>query len=247
MNKIYRSEYDESSGRWVAIAHSDQGNTYGKPIKSNVSAKLASASVALGASVAILSASSAMAEDKAVQGERFTDTAEQDAAQPYDLVNALTISDGVVKGTLPDAKMFGTQLLGATPTGGSVLYDTAANNSISLQGTAGTKITNLTAGTLSATSMDAVNGSQLFSTNQNVSSLQTSVAQINSNGALGPLIAVNAGSWYGAQATGQASGAFGSGASASGDLSLALGATAKASGFAGTAIGFSANAKSSSS
>ncbi|WP_343656647.1 YadA family autotransporter adhesin, partial [Paraburkholderia caribensis] len=45
----------------------------------------------------------------------------------------------------------------------------------------GTKITNLTAGNLSATSTDAVNGSQLYQTNQNVSNLSNNVANIAGN------------------------------------------------------------------
>ncbi|CAA0128882.1 Uncharacterised protein [Starkeya nomas] len=41
-------------------------------------------------------------------------------------------------------------------------------DTVTLEGTAGTKITNLSAGDVSATSTDAVNGSQLFATNQQV-------------------------------------------------------------------------------
>ncbi|WP_143271232.1 hypothetical protein [Bradyrhizobium brasilense] len=58
------------------------------------------------------------------------------------------------------------------------------------------KITNVAAGTLSATSTDAVNGSQLFTTNQTITTLGSSVA-----GALGGTITYNPG-------TGQLTGGF---------------------------------------
>src|SRR3546814_5584532 len=51
----------------------------------------------------------------------------------------------------------------------AVSYDDNDKDSITLQGTSGTtKSTQLAAGDLSATSTDAVNGSQLYATNQNV-------------------------------------------------------------------------------
>ncbi|AOI74958.1 YadA-like family protein [Burkholderia sp. NRF60-BP8] len=58
-------------------------------------------------------------------------------------------------------------------TGGAnaVNYDDATRDTVTLAGANGTTITNVKAGTLSATSTDAVNGSQLFATNQNVSDL----------------------------------------------------------------------------
>ncbi|KQR74696.1 hypothetical protein ASG35_18365 [Burkholderia sp. Leaf177] len=51
---------------------------------------------------------------------------------------------------------------GGTITNAFVAYDSANKNTIKLGGTAGTKLSNVAAGILSATSMDAVNGSQLF-------------------------------------------------------------------------------------
>jgi hypothetical protein len=59
----------------------------------------------------------------------------------------------------------------------AVKYDSAAHDSITLDGTAGTKITNVAAGDVSsATSTDAVNGSQLYATNQNVVANTTAIA-----------------------------------------------------------------------
>ncbi|GAB7526132.1 YadA-like family protein [Paraburkholderia sp. 2C] len=61
----------------------------------------------------------------------------------------------------------------------AVKYDSSAHDKVSLSGTAGTTITNVKAGAVSATSTDAVNGSQLYATDQNVSSLSTQVTNIN--------------------------------------------------------------------
>ena len=56
----------------------------------------------------------------------------------------------------------------AAAVGDTVTYDSAAHTTITLDGVGGTTITGLAAGTLDATSTDAVNGSQLFATNKNV-------------------------------------------------------------------------------
>ena len=50
----------------------------------------------------------------------------------------------------------------------SVMYDDASQNSVTLGGSGGTTVTNVADGALNATSSDAVNGSQLFATNQQV-------------------------------------------------------------------------------
>ena len=51
----------------------------------------------------------------------------------------------------------------------SIVYDDTNHGIITLDGTRGTKLTNLKAGSLSRTSTDAVTGSQLWTTNQNIS------------------------------------------------------------------------------
>ncbi|WP_412101824.1 YadA family autotransporter adhesin, partial [Paraburkholderia sp. XV] len=66
-------------------------------------------------------------------------------------------------------------------TANAVAYDDGTKGTVTLKGAGGTKITNLTAGNLSATSTDAVNGSQLYQTNQNVSNLSNNVANIAGN------------------------------------------------------------------
>ena len=58
----------------------------------------------------------------------------------------------------------------------SVQYDNAAHNTLTLGGATGTKITNVAAGDISsAASTDAVNGSQLFATNENVAQNATAI------------------------------------------------------------------------
>ncbi|OLL28252.1 hypothetical protein BTH42_28705 [Burkholderia sp. SRS-W-2-2016] len=58
-----------------------------------------------------------------------------------------------------------------------VAYDDASKAAITLGGANGTKISNVAAGDLSATSTDAVNGSQLNATNQNVANLGSQVTK----------------------------------------------------------------------
>lgn len=60
-----------------------------------------------------------------------------------------------------------------------VKYDDAAKGTITLAGTGGTRISNVAAGTLSATSTDAVNGSQLNATNETVSTVTTTVTNLD--------------------------------------------------------------------
>ncbi|MEG3085478.1 YadA-like family protein, partial [Sphingomonas sp. PB2P12] len=60
----------------------------------------------------------------------------------------------------------------------SVTYDTATRDRVTLGGAAGTTVTNVAAGTLSAASTDAVNGGQLFATNQQVTNNTTEITTI---------------------------------------------------------------------
>ncbi|WP_233271911.1 beta strand repeat-containing protein [Paraburkholderia acidiphila] len=63
----------------------------------------------------------------------------------------------------------------------AVLYDSSAHSSVTLGGTGATSavaLHNVAAGALSTSSTDAVNGAQLYATNQNVSSLAGSVTNI---------------------------------------------------------------------
>uniref|UniRef100_UPI0035CC299A beta strand repeat-containing protein n=1 Tax=uncultured Sphingomonas sp. TaxID=158754 RepID=UPI0035CC299A len=63
----------------------------------------------------------------------------------------------------------------------SVTYDSATRASVTLGGAAGTTVTNVAAGTLAATSSDAVNGAQLFATNQQVSANTTAITNLSNS------------------------------------------------------------------
>ncbi len=59
-----------------------------------------------------------------------------------------------------------------------VSYDDTSKSAITLKGATGTKISGLAEGTLSATSTDAVNGTQLYLTNQNVANVAGNVTNL---------------------------------------------------------------------
>lgn len=85
----------------------------------------------------------------------------------------------VAPGTAPNDAATVGQLTGAiaAATADSVRYDDASRAVVTLGGGAGgTRITNLAAGTLDPASSDAVNGSQLFATNQQVAANGTGIA-----------------------------------------------------------------------
>lgn len=72
----------------------------------------------------------------------------------------------------------------------AVQYDDATRARVTLGGSGGTTITNLAAGTLSPTSTDAINGSQLYATNLQVTNNTTAIANLSNqvaNGATGPV------------------------------------------------------------
>ncbi|MFM0365482.1 YadA-like family protein [Paraburkholderia sediminicola] len=60
---------------------------------------------------------------------------------------------------------------------GALAYDTAAQDSVTLLGAAGTMIKNVKAGSLSASSTDAINGAQLYATDQNVAQNASAIVQ----------------------------------------------------------------------
>lgn len=83
----------------------------------------------------------------------------------------------------------GDALKAASASGGgsenAVEYDSTAKNSVTLGGTdaAAVKLTNVRAGTLSSNSTDAVNGAQLFATNNRVTKVEQS---LNDSGLIDP-------------------------------------------------------------
>ncbi len=99
------------------------------------------------------------------------------AARPVGLHN-------VAAGTAPTDALNVSQLQAAganfdangTITNPFVSYDDASKGIVTLGGAGGTKITNVKPGALSATSTDAVNGSQLYATNQSITNIAGGVA-----------------------------------------------------------------------
>ena len=74
--------------------------------------------------------------------------------------------------------------------GTAVSYDTTTRDTLTLAGAGGTTVTNVAAGQVSATSSDAVNGSQLFATNTQVAQNTTAITNLTNNianGSLGPV------------------------------------------------------------
>jgi autotransporter adhesin len=106
----------------------------------------------------------------------------------------------------------------------AVQYDTSAHDRITLGGTAANapkvQLTNLKDGELSATSTDAVTGAQLYSTNQQISSLGQTINNIQTTG--DAYVSVKS-AGDAAQAIGNGSVAIGGGAKASAPNSVALG------------------------
>jgi len=129
-------------------------------------------------------------------------------------------------------------------TSGFVAYDDATNASVTLKGASGTKIRNVAAGTLSASSTDAVNGSQLYQTNQNVANVNMNVANVTN--ILNNMVVDGGGIKYfhansqlvDSQASGVNSVAIGGNASASGTNAIALGTNARSSAANAVAIGY---------
>ncbi|KAB0635926.1 hemagglutinin [Burkholderia stagnalis] len=103
-----------------------------------------------------------------------------DAASPVVLKNLAAGVDDTDAVNVKQLKAVqsGINQLGAM----AVTYDDSSKSIITLGGGAGgTKITNVQAGTLSAASTDAVNGSQLYATNQQVAKNTTDITNLQEN------------------------------------------------------------------
>jgi autotransporter adhesin len=118
----------------------------------------------------------------------------------------------------------------------AVKYDGASKDTITLAGlTDGTTITNLHQGLLSAISTDAVNGSQLYATNQAIDATNQTIANMSSGGGIKYFHANS--TQTDSAATGVDSVAIGSRSTASGDGSVAMGDNSKATDTGAIAIG----------
>jgi autotransporter adhesin len=117
---------------------------------------------------------------------------------------------------------------------------------VNVSGTAGDRtVTGVAAGALSAGSSDAVNGSQLYATNQQVAANTTAIANLSSvvsglQGGGSIYVKVNS-SGSNASATGVNAAAIGSGSSASGDNAMAFGTNAQATQSGAIAMGLNAS------
>ena len=149
---------------------------------------------------------------------------------------------GVAAGAAADDAVNVAQLEGVGAlAGNSVQYDDPSHTIVTLTGptspdggvTGGTTITNLHQGALSATSTDAVNGAQLFATNNSITNINnTGTKYFQANSVLAGANAAGVNSVAAgpvSDAGGVSSVAVGNGANAAGDNGLALGAGANAS------------------
>lgn len=119
-----------------------------------------------------------------------------------------------------------------------IRYDDATGASVTFNGGgASTALHNVAAGAVNAASTDAVNGSQLYATNQQVVSNTTAITALN-NGTAGAFRSNNANGRPDPSNTGADSIAGGFGANASGVQSTALGNNASATGANSVALGY---------
>lgn len=118
----------------------------------------------------------------------------------------------------------------------AVAYDDDSHDVVTFRGANGTRLTNVQAGDVSATSTDAVNGSQLYATNSQLAANTTVVNNLRA-GQAGYLHVNNTDNYAEPVATGTNSVAIGGGGVASGDSSMALGVQAQATAANAVAIG----------
>jgi autotransporter adhesin len=140
------------------------------------------------------------------------------------------VAAGVASTDAVDVGQLQAALGGATAN--TVQYDNSSHSSVTLGGTgaiAPVALNNVAAGALSATSTAAVNGSQLYAANTNITNLQ--------NGAAGPFQVYQSGTVTAPVASGLESTAGGDGAIATGGASTAIGYRATASGVNSVALG----------
>ncbi|WP_256702051.1 YadA-like family protein [Burkholderia sp. SRS-W-2-2016] len=151
---------------------------------------------------------------------------------------------GVAAGTNPTDAVNVSQLQAvAAVASNAVLYDNAAHTSVTLGGTGATSavaLTNVAAGTVSATSTDAINGSQLYQLQSQFGALVTQLTPVQTTGGTdSKYVAVNS-TGNAAVASGTESVSIGGNSQASGTNTVALGSGAQASANNATAIGANA-------
>jgi autotransporter adhesin len=178
MNKSYKSILNRSTGTYVAA--SENVKSAGKSAKSKLAKKVASASLAFGASVALLSTGDAFADEGVDVGASSVQAQDESGVLRGVQATDDSASDDSAPASNPSGpKLLGRQLLGATQTGASVLYDDSTGDSISFAGAAGTRLSNVAAGTVST---DATNFGQLLGTAQSVATALGGGAAVDANG-----------------------------------------------------------------
>ncbi|CAG4885984.1 YadA-like family protein [Paraburkholderia saeva] len=155
------------------------------------------------------------------------------ASAPVTLTNVATGAADSDAVNVKQLKDMGASIDGnGNVTSAFVAYDDASKGTVTLGGTGGTTITNLKAGTLSAASTDAVNGSQLYATNQNVANVAGDVTNLTNvvnnitNGDTGVKYFHANSTLADSSATGTNAVAIGGNAKATANNSIALGANA---------------------
>jgi autotransporter adhesin len=193
MNKSYKSVWNDAAGTWVAAQENAKGQ--GKKNRSIKTVASAAVGMAMAIGTSAAHAGAIVNCDGAATGNYGSYTFGTDGAWST-VANAPSCTGGygvilnensasssqqtgyarlVVggtsstnSGTITLYGPSGIALNGATTTSGLATFKAGADMS-------DTTITNVAAGAVSSTSTDAVNGSQLFATNQNVDALNASV------------------------------------------------------------------------
>jgi autotransporter adhesin len=170
--------------------------------------------------------------------------------------NALRRITNVADGSAPQDAVTVSQLEAvASVTNDAVLYDNGSHTSVALGGVGATSavaLTNIAAGAITATSTDAVNGSQLFALEKELGGsggqptpiVQTATSRGTSSNS--NYVAVNS-TGSAANATGTESVAIGGNTTASASNSVAVGSGSQATGSGSSAVGANAVATASNS
>ncbi|WP_240201606.1 YadA-like family protein [Pseudomonas sp. PDNC002] len=183
--------------------------------------------------------------DGSISGPSYNVTnADGSTTVVHNMGDAITNIDGRVTQNSTDINNINTTINTMSGVmGDAVMYDTAAHDKVTL-GSKGkaVQLTNIAAGELSADSTDAVNGSQLFDTNNKVAvidgrvtNLEGSVSNIVNGGGI-KYVHTNS-TKADSTATGANSIAIGGAANASASGAVALGDNAQASGKGSVALG----------
>lgn len=153
-----------------------------RAIGSNSSAYGATATAIAPNSVALGQGSVASRNDSVSVGYLAADGISQYTRQITNVTAGAAGTDAVNVDQLNAAVASVSGGSGSAPAANAVTYDNSLSGLITLKGASGTKITNLTAGDISSRwSTDAVNGSQLYQTNQSVANVADSVADVSGN------------------------------------------------------------------